>query len=171
LGGGPKYGLKHAPLLSLCPGDCCGLPRVQGVQGGCVRRVLKKVPADLILDPVVRSDFPGTDGLRDGRERCRRQCGESEDWRLGECPNDNCCFIGSTGAAQLFAWQRGSALLINVEGIEGLTTRVQVRLRSMGGRGESGTVSLLGQVRFEARRAQIFQRGATSNLSFGCVSL
>ncbi|PMD13614.1 hypothetical protein NA56DRAFT_416195 [Hyaloscypha hepaticicola] len=50
-------------------------------------------------------------------------------------------------------------LLINLEGIEGLTTRVQVRLRSMGGRGESGTVSLLGQVRFEARRAQIFQRG------------
>jgi hypothetical protein len=55
-----------------------------------VRRVLKKVPADLILDPVVRSDIPGTDGLRDGRERCEDNAERAKTRSLGEGSNDNC---------------------------------------------------------------------------------
>ena len=51
----------------------------------------------------------------------------------------------------------GSALLINVEGVAGLTTRVQVRLWSMGGRGRAAQCRFWGKS--ASRRAQIFQRG------------
>jgi hypothetical protein len=64
--------VKHAPLLSLCPGNCCGLRETGGTQGGCVRRVLEKVPADLILDPVIWS------GSQD-RVTCKREESDAED--------------------------------------------------------------------------------------------
>ena len=71
-----------------------------------MRRVLRKVPADLILDPVVGQ-------ISQERMVCEMEESDAEDnaervktrvW--GRDRMIIARFIGSTGAAQLFAWQR-----------------------------------------------------------------
>jgi hypothetical protein len=76
-------------------------------------------------------------------------------------------FIGSTGAAQLFCLAAPD--LINLEGIEGLATRVQVRLRSMGGRGgRAAQCSLSGASPFRGER-RYFKEGG--HLQFELLAL